>query len=130
MAADTPSHQAESAPEALEPPGVALKPVLLSAAALVILLAGGLLLLGLYFRAAVPALSNPRARVFPSPRLETSIDPRMIAAVGPGPAPPKPPRVAPAPSPVSIEAAMQAITAKGARGYDPITPAAAGSATR
>ncbi len=123
-----PADAAPPADQALEPPGVPLKPVLGVAVGFVVFLAAILALLAAYFLFVVKQDAKPREKPFPAPRLETSIDPRMVAATGHGPVVPKPPYVAPAAARMPIEEAMRRVADRGAQGYDPVAPAPSGGA--
>ena len=125
MSADAPVRSdADDRPEVddgLEPPTIRAGLMAgIAAGAIVFILVSMVLLMGfLRLRLANPG-SDP-AHVFPGPRLETSIDPRnMPSTPEPGPAPLvlRHPPVEPKPD---LQRAMQAVAAKGAHAYDPLT---------
>ncbi len=106
--------------DGLEPPTIrAGLMAAIAAGAIVFIIVSMALLMG-FLRWRLANAGPDPAHVFPTPRLETSIDPRsMPSTPEPGPAPPvlrKPP-VEPKPD---IERAMQAVAAKGDRAYEPL----------
>ena len=92
----------------------------IAAGAIVFIVVSMILLFGFYKWRLANNNPDP-AHVFPGPRLETSIDPRnMPSTPEPGPAPPMV-RHPPVEPKLDLQRAMQAVAAKGAHAYDPLT---------
>ena len=105
--------------DGLEPPTIrAGLMAAIAAGAIVFIIVSMALLMG-FLRWRMAPDPGP-AHVFPTPRLETSIDPRnMPSRPEPGPAPPvlRHPPVEPK---LDLQRAMQAVVAKGEHAYDPL----------
>ncbi len=106
--------------DGLEPPTIrAGLMAAIAAGAIVFIIVSMSLLMG-FLRWRMTNPDPGPAHVFPTPRLETSIDPRnMPSTPEPGPAPPilRHPPVEPK---MDLQRAMQAVAAKGEHAYDPL----------
>ena len=118
-----------AAADGLEPPEIQAGLLgRIAAAAIVFILVAMAAMYGLYHLLLANGTSQP-IHSFPTPRLETSINPRnMPATPEPGPAPLTLPRP-PAEPRLDIDRAMRAIASMGTHAYDPL-PAPSGSAVR
>lgn len=105
--------------DGLEPPTIrAGLMAAIAAGAIVFIIVSMALLMG-FFRWRLANNSPDPAHVFPTPRLETSIDPRnMPSTPEPGPAPPVL-RHPPTEPKLDLQRAMQAVAARGEHAYDP-----------
>ena len=125
MSADAPvrsnPHDRLDVEDGLEPPTIrAGLMVAIAAGAIVFIIVSMILLMG-FLRWRLANNVSESAHVFPTPRLETSIDPRnMPSTPEPGPAPPilRHPPVEPK---LDLQRAMQTVAAKGEHAYDPLT---------
>ena len=119
--ADASAGERPEVDDGLEPPTIrASLMAAIAAGAIIFIIVSMLLLMG-FLRWRLANAGPQPAHAFPTPRLETSIDPRnMPSTPEPGPAPPvlrKPP-VEPK---LDLKRAMQAVAAKGEHAYDPLT---------
>ncbi len=118
------SPEQEGEDDRLEPPGVNTRVVLWIGGGLAVFIAVSLTLLVSFYRLETGGLVDPAPKTFPMPRLEASIDPRVVPASGPGPAQTLPP-VVPKPAAEPLDRAMQIVAARGLQAYDP--PASPGA---
>ncbi len=106
--------------DGLEPPTIRAGLMAgIAAGAIVFIIVSMALLMG-FLKWRLANNSTDPAHVFPTPRLETSIDPRnMPSTPEPGPAPPvlRHPPVEPR---LDLQRAMQAVADKGEHAYDPL----------
>ena len=109
-----------AAADGLEPPEIQAGLLgRIAAAAIVFILVAMAAIYGLYHMLLANGTSQP-VHSFPTPRLETSINPRnMPATPEPGPAPLTRP-LPPAEPRLDMDRAMRAIAARGAHAYDPL----------
>ena len=102
----------------LEAPGINTRLVVWLGAGLMVFIAVSLIVLTSFFRLETGDVAQPPPRTFPAPRLEASIDPRVVPATQPGPVQAIPPRI-PVPAAEPLDRAMQVIAAQGANAYAP-----------
>ncbi|WP_174300442.1 hypothetical protein [Caulobacter sp. S45] len=124
MSADAPvrgnPHDRLDVEDGLEPPTIrAGLMVAIAAGAIVFIMVSMILLMG-FLRWRLANGGPDVAHVFPTPRLETSIDPRnMPSTPEPGPAPPVV-RHPPMEPEQDLQRAMQAVVVRGEHAYDPV----------
>jgi hypothetical protein len=127
MAADTHAPDQTDADDGLEPPTLNARLLAWVGVGALAFILAAIAVLTIFFRLLLTNPADQPIHAMPTPRLETSIDPRLKPATPePGPAPPALP-----PSPhlpaAEIQRAMQAVAAKGQHAFDPL-PAPAGNA--